>query len=239
MIEGKKTNPGAEVGPVNSTGNKDITDFLLTEYENIANAHFNAQEILSRWVRFYFLVVAVPLTLLALVSRAGQDIDLLNLKPYFSFLIFLVGIVGIFISLIIFDIRLDTALYARSVNGIRKYFLGKERARIACGLVNSPELLDPSPFVVLPTDINKPSLTKLSINGWIFVLMFTIINSLYVCFGIQTFLYRWAGTRGGTLLLITVITFLAAVHLIGYKSIGKHKATEYINVSGKRGGVSP
>lgn len=99
---------------------RDISEFLLKEYENVAKAHFNAQEMLSKWVRFYFLVIAAPLTLLALFAGKGQTIDLSNPQGFFPILTLLTGVVGIFISLIIFDIRLDAALYARTVNGIRK-----------------------------------------------------------------------------------------------------------------------
>ncbi len=109
---------------------KNITDFLLAEYEKIAQAHFNAHEILSRWVRFYFLVVAVLLTFLALLSReSGQEkvFDFFHPSTSFSIILILVGAVGVFISLIIFDIRLDAALYARSVNGIRRYFLDQDK----------------------------------------------------------------------------------------------------------------
>lgn len=71
--------------PVTVSGvNKDISDFLLTEYENIAKAHFNAQEILLRWVRFYFLVIAAPLTLLAIELGKGQPINALNSVSYLS-----------------------------------------------------------------------------------------------------------------------------------------------------------
>jgi hypothetical protein len=73
---------------------KDFSDFFSVEYESIAQAHFNAHEILSRWVRFYFLVVAAPLTLLAILSTKNQPIDILYAPLYLSIIFALVGILA-------------------------------------------------------------------------------------------------------------------------------------------------
>ncbi len=204
---------------------KDVSDFLLMEYKNIAQAHFNAQEMLSKWVRFYFLVIAAPLTLLVLFAGKGQTIDLNSPRGFFPILTLLTGTVGIFISLIIFDIRLDAALYARTVNGIRKYFLDRDLKQRNYGLMLNaksnlgPILLDPSPYVVLPGDISKPSMTKLSINGWIFVSMFILINSSYICY--------WPYVGGFSWLSIVRAVILIWGHPFVYKQIGKHKEKTY------------
>jgi|GEM_PF-2229843 hypothetical protein len=206
---------------------KNISDFLLTEYENLAQAHFNAHEILSRWVRFYFLVVAAPLTLLALLSSKNKvvDVDILHPPLYFSLVIFLVGFVGVFISLIIFDMRLDATLYARCVNGIRKYFVEKER-RDALNSGQESPVFDPSPYIVLPRDIHKPSLTKLSPNDWVFVLMFAYINALYLSFGTAQFLAE-VEQPCRTLLLILVCLVVLLFHPLGHWFIGKRKEKNY------------
>ena len=198
-----------------SEDSKDITDFFLIEYDKLAQAHFSAHDNLSRWVRFYFLVVAAPLSFLVLVqsslSKQGQ-ITFFNFIPdYISIFLILVGIIGTFISLIIFDIRLDAALYARAVNGIRKYFLDN----------NSLRTSEVSKYVVMPTDSNKPSLTNPSINGYIFIFMFSIINSLYICGG-----SGYLGMRAH--LYVPLFFMLMIGHVYGYIFIGKHKKNKYV-----------
>lgn len=206
---------------------KDISDFLLAEYDKIADAHFNAQEILSRWVRFYFLVVAAPLTLLVLFAGKGQIVDLQKPPGFFPVLTCLTGIVGVFISLVIFDIRLDAALYARAVNGIRKYFLDNH-AMEEKDSVNPDEklpenlyLATPSLYVVLPTDINKPSLKTLSFNAWIFVSMFILINLLYVCY--------WPFVEGQVWLCVIIALVFIAGHPVAHTLIGRDKEKKYVN----------
>ena len=220
--------------------NKDISDFLLAEYENIAKAHFNAQEILSRWVRFYFLVVAAPLTVLAIQSGKGGPIDILKAGSFFSVLAGLISIIGMFISFIIFDIRLDAALYARSVNGIRQYFLQNATVEEARHIPQYPSgqaanAADAVSCVVLPTDTTKPSLTDLSINGWIFVLMFAFINSLYFCYCACSLLVDLQpSTPCGKVLCAVVVGLfvvgLIAIHPVIYRCIGKHKEQTYAKV---------
>jgi len=208
---------------------KNVTDFLIVEYEKIAQAHFNAQEILSRWVRFYFLVVAAPFAIGAFLSREGnkeQPVSLLPLPGRSSAILILVGVVGVFISLIIFDIRLDTALYARSVNGIRRYFLDQDR--LDRSKLDNDSRLDPSSYIVLPTDVSKPSLTKLSVNGWIFVLMFALINGLYVGFGSWSLFPADQWGPCTTMLTIIIWALVVAVHPFFYKRIGTHKESKYV-----------
>lgn len=204
--------------------NKDLSDFLLREYESIANAHFNAHEMLSKWVRFYFLVAAAPVTLAALAVKNGKWIDLNGLPTYSYSLVLLVGGIGFLISLITFDTRLDASLYARSVNGIRKYFVDRELGR-AVGKAQS-YAFDPSAYIVLPTDISKPSFGCRSLNAAVFVLMFGVINSLYMCFGIYGLLSDW-GSECRALFVVLVGVVIMAAHALFYALIGRHKEKTY------------
>lgn len=195
--------------------NKNITDFFLLEYDKLAQAHFSAHENLSKWVRFYFLVIAAPISFFLLIQPSLMNhwkMLFPSLTPtYISVVPFFVGIVGIFMSLIIFDIRLDAALYARSVNGIRKYFFEN----------NNLTSIDVSQYVVMSTNVNKPSLTKLSMNAIIFIVMFAIINALYICVG---------SILLGTNIYFLLVIFLIIIfgHLFGYILIGRHKKKHYV-----------
>lgn len=219
--------------------NKDISDFLLAEYDNIAKAHFNAQEILSRWVRFYFLVIAVPITLLALMSGKVEINKIIATPPTsFSGLVLLVGLVGTCISLLIIDVRLDASLYARSVNGIRKYFVEREKMATANTANERQVRLDPSLYVVLPTNIAKPSLTKLSINGWVLVIMFTIVNTAYVCFGAASILLLWVKPCAVSVIVSVVGLLMILVLPILYKKLGKWKERSYVRIREMSGSMT-
>ena len=147
----------------------DLSDFLLKEYENVAKAFFNSYEIAAKWVRYYLIILAAPFSFLALLYH-DQGIDLFNLPNSFAILIFLIGLLNILVSYIIVDLRLDSILYARTVNGVRKYFVD-----------HSGEKLDD--YILLPTDITKPHFFKCNNDLFVLTVFMSIINSIYVAFG--------------------------------------------------------
>jgi len=103
--------------------NNDFSDFLLKEYENIAKAYFSAHELTAKWFKFYLLILASPFSIIVLIyHNTSAEFDLFNLSSTISLLIFVIGILSMFISFIIINSRLDASLYARTVNGVRKYF---------------------------------------------------------------------------------------------------------------------
>lgn len=113
--------------------NKAFEGFLTSEYENIAQAHFKSIETISQFFRYYLLIMSIPLSAVALVAqqafvspnRSYIKSFFLN-HNFFPFLILLlVSLIGVGIFCYIVNIRLDTVLYARTVNGIRKYYYDK------------------------------------------------------------------------------------------------------------------
>lgn len=50
-----------------------MQNFLLKEYEKIADAFFDAREVTSRWVKYYLLVVAVPFSFIAFIYKDHSD----------------------------------------------------------------------------------------------------------------------------------------------------------------------
>jgi hypothetical protein len=74
------------------------------EYESIASAHFDFQEVLRQQFRFYVVIAAVPLTILGLAykGRSSHEIEHLGLfdLPPFSASVFLgIGVLGILLLL--------------------------------------------------------------------------------------------------------------------------------------------
>jgi hypothetical protein len=160
--------------------NKDITDFLLTEYENVAKAFFNSYDIGARWVRYYLIILAVPFSFIAFIYHNKADqFDLFNLPASIAILIFVIGLLNILVSYIIVDLKLDSILYARTVNGIRKYFVEK---------ILDVEELSPNKmqkYVLLPTDVNKPAFLEFGSGDLFFLTSFmVIINSIYFSLGL-------------------------------------------------------
>jgi len=158
----------------------DISGFMIKEYEHLAEAYFNSHEIMAKWVKFYLIVMAAPLSLIALIYRdKPTDFNIFAMSESFAILIGLIGLLGLLIALIIMNARLDATLYAQSVNGIRKYFWDKERA--ANKLLNIT--IDESKYRVLPDDVKQPKYLKFSDLIWLTLLM-GLINSFYLTIGL-------------------------------------------------------
>lgn len=106
--------------------NKDSTDFMLTEYERISTAYFGLRDQVNEWFKAYLTLVGFPLTVLAAVMKLGNgadfSTDLNNLPPIVAGLLTLVAFLGFFVCLSIISMRLEMILYARTINGIRRYF---------------------------------------------------------------------------------------------------------------------
>jgi len=102
-------------------------DFLLQEYNNIAQAHFKSIETITSFFRYYLLIMSIPISAVAIISQIILDKNqLANFISLYSVpitvVLFIISFIGLFVCLYIISLRLDAMLYARTVNGIRKYF---------------------------------------------------------------------------------------------------------------------
>jgi len=110
-------------------GRKSFEEFLLKEYDNIAQAHFNTVETISTFFKHYLLIVSLPLPLVALILKPWGEESAAwastALREY-GFLVpmatFAVACVGFCVMNYVVNLRLDALLYARTVNGIRQHF---------------------------------------------------------------------------------------------------------------------
>jgi uncharacterized membrane protein len=75
----------------------------------------------------------------------------------------------------ILHIGLDNVLYARTVNGIRKYFLHQNT------------IIDYSSFVLLPTNIKLPEMHKYQGHLFMLILCMALINSALITLGIMQY----------------------------------------------------
>jgi len=210
-----------------------FSEFQKSEYEHIAEAHFKAIEAISVFFRYYLLVMALPMPLLAVLYRfsgTGADfeksaVSLLTLaSPFFV----VVGIVGFCMMMYIINMKMDVSLYSRVVNSIRKYFYD------AHDLDHTNKLL----MRQLPQSAYIPS--YMDIPFTFVVLAFALFDVLYLGLGEHVFLlsqFRAATSlhdlRFGadqtielTVLVLSVAAFGA--HLVAYFLVVRYREFAYL-----------
>ena len=187
--------------------------FLLKEYDNIAQAHFNTKNNLSVFFRYYLLIMALPLPLFAVIlgNMPGQTTKIQSYEmilntfieyiPIFSIIL---AIVGFCVMLYISGIHFDALLYARQVNGIRWYF-------DKISPLNNEEKLK---VKVLPTDNKKPRINTCHSFDYV-IYVFGIIDGAYLWYGIEYYLNlnRWSIV----ILLIAGVIHYCAYRLMAYR----------------------
>ena len=168
-------------GVVSPTEKNVNDEFMLKEYESIAAAHFDSQSGLRQQFRFYLIIVAVPLTVLgfALNHPAGSpppalEIGLFTLPPLVSTVFIGIGFLGVLLSLAMIHNAFDCVLYARTVNGVRKYFTD----RASHSGVHLKE------YFVMPIDKKKPKYFHFRAFFWQHLLM-SVLNASYVWLGLR------------------------------------------------------
>jgi uncharacterized HAD superfamily protein len=154
---------------------KTFNDFLIAEYNNIAKAHFKGIETISTFFKHYLLIMSVPIGLLVALfgikSSEGNTtlVNLPNYGPLPGILLIVIAVVGLAVCSYITHLRMDVLLYARTVNGIRKYFYDLSKLRL------EEELLTR----VLPKTTHLPQYLE---THFFFPVVFTfaVINSFYL-----------------------------------------------------------
>lgn len=204
--------------------NNDITDFLLKEYENVAQAFFNSYEIAAKWVRYYLIISAFPFSFVAIIYNNKTDpFDLFNLSNTIAVLLCLIGFLNVLVSYIIIDLRLDSVLYARTVNGVRKFFIEQKNDE-----QNNLKIMseDFSNYVVLPADVNKPAFFKYHGDLFILTLFMGVVNSGYFTLGLMQIKQIKELNLPYCLQLLTFIIIIV-LHIFIYKIAARNKELNY------------
>ncbi len=147
--------------------------YLLSEYSNIAQAHFKSIETISTFFRYYLLIMSIPLSAIAIFYRFSYGTQQPSnlFKEYnvaTSVVLLCISLAGIGVFCYIINLRLDTILYARAVNGIRKYFYDESNIDINLKLK----------MRVLPQSPQLPSYFEMSYFGPV-LFVFGVMNSMY------------------------------------------------------------
>jgi len=194
---------------------KKFDDFLLTEYANLAQAFFSAASGITQFFQYYLLALGVPLTAAGVILRVSTgSVDLVQLvkKPVSILLgsfFLLVGLVGFGMALYIINLRLDALLYARAVNGIRRYFYDNSP-------LSSEEI---KKYRVLPALTTKPAFFELRFFFPV-VTVFGILNSTYLSLGLFLLTDNWW-------LLWIVFALSMTSHFGTYWYLAEHRNKEY------------
>lgn len=103
-------------------------NFLLAEYEHIANAHFNALETISEFFKHYVTMIGLPLAVLPVLIKFFPEpakAIVVGLKGYELLVVIasaVVASIGFAMMLYIISLYKLSLLYANTVNGVRNYF---------------------------------------------------------------------------------------------------------------------
>lgn len=195
-----------------------IDEFMIEEYESIASAHFDSQSGLRQQFRFYLLIAAVPITVLGLVFRDRPPeelakISLFSLPSPFNYIFFMIGLLGALMLLSMVHTALDATLYARTVNGVRAYFVDRATT-LDSGF-------DFKSYLKMPTDQRRPPYFHIRAFFWQLIFI-AAINSFYFAVGISG-LYRQL------CLTVTVPTLFFVAQYYAYQSFCKRRETNEIS----------
>jgi len=180
-----------------------IAEFLRSEYETIAAAHFQTVAAISSFAKHYLAVVGVPIPVAALALKFLGDEGGWAKPGAVSALLpaaaLVVGAVGVCLMCYVSCLRFDAILYARTVNRIRGFFF--ERSDMP--------YRDELRFRQLPVSRRVPRYFEAGYFLWI-VLAFSSVNACYFAVAVYLFCLRGAASVQGVAWL-PLVTFLMCV----------------------------
>lgn len=209
---------------------KAYQDFLLTEFSNIASAHFHADANITRFFQFYLIIIGLPVTIFGALLRylptpsTGEDawgIDALLSSEYGIFLglgASVVGLIGLFMLGYVANVRMDSLQYARVVNGIRSYFVGRS------GLDPVSEL----GTRVLPRSIHQPRYTQWRYFGFV-VAAFAVLDTFYFLLAtwlLAPFLGWWSASSWEPYATAAALGLL--IHGSLYQLLARYRERHYL-----------
>jgi len=194
--------------------------FMLAEYEHIARAHFATIETISTFFKHYILIISLPIPIAAIFLKSSEWPLLAYVRAYpyvVPVCIWALVLAGIAVLCYIINLRHDALLYARTVNGIRKYFYD----RSALGVSEEMRIR------VLPRTIYKPRYLEWSYFLFV-VLAVTIIHTVYAAAGSLMWV-KLANLIGWSAIgMWGIPVFMTGLHLLAYWSLSWHRERKYL-----------
>ncbi len=152
--------------------------FLLAEYDHIANAHFSTVNSISSFFQYYLIIASLPFSAVAVFLGLSNFGDVgfaltFDIRLFLTLITVAVALVGLCVLGYISNLRLDALLYARTVNGVRDYFWTvAELAPVIEKRIR-----------VLPRDIAKPAYWEPK-YFLLVVVAFAILDTAYLTAGL-------------------------------------------------------
>jgi hypothetical protein len=204
------------------TKKNDFSDYVLKEYERLSEAYFKSHENTATWIKYYLLIIAAPSSVIAFIYKGDPyHFYIFRLPEIIAILISMIGFLGILITFIIINLRIDSTLYARAVNGVRRFYLdiGLE---LNGSKWNKCEL---EKYLVLPTDTAHPKFFKFGSDLFWLTLMMGTVNSLYIMVGITQIQLIAMPCIKSVRFVLFLLLFLA--HFLYYYLKGLNKEATY------------
>jgi hypothetical protein len=193
--------------------------FLLKEYDNIAQAHFNTTATISTFFRYYLLIISFPLTALTILTKTVESAS--SYIPSASMLVWLsifLCAVGLSIMGYILNLRFDAILYARQVNGIRDIFWKKSDL--------PPDLEAKTRVLPRSTDLPKYYETQ---YFFCVVIAFFLLDSLYPFIGLRYYMAQTGDSCSCNWLIPSIASGISiAIHWACYYYLAWHRENNYL-----------
>jgi len=138
--------------------------FMELEYKTLADAHFNTSHRVTNFFQYTLAIYTAPIILFT---------DEVGIADITKGLVFgVISIIGLFICMYLCRLRFETLLYARAVNGVRRYFWDNNK-------------IEPMrSYNTLSTQNQKPAFYEKFQFSWILCVL-GFINSAYLFSGLQ------------------------------------------------------
>jgi uncharacterized HAD superfamily protein len=212
------------------TGQTTFSDFMKLEYEHMVDAHMNATDKLTSFFRYMLLIYSAPLLLLARTDE---------LHKWSPWVFTAIAVVGFAVTMYMSKLRFETLLYARTVNGVRRYFLDR---------YGDLDFVENNEYRVLPSQKSIPQFADLGQFNWIIVAA-GFVNGVYLYLGLTssdkllamtswlTDLYVQAGLVRAAAISPSLVLKLAGV-LLALLYIWLHRLSFELLARHEEGGMS-
>lgn len=192
--------------------NKDASDFALEEFEKIAGAYFDLGHQINEWFRLYVALIGLPITAFAAFWRFG-DTSWEELAQLIPVVLFIMSLLGMIVCAIVVSSRFEMILYARTLNGVRRYFIELDKKKR-----EKPAILA---HLVLPNSDGTPHFYEKGRPFFFQVGVIGFVNgSLIVLAGfLLGSIPEWVAFAVGI--------FVGSAHLIVYRSSAKKRNAQF------------
>jgi hypothetical protein len=187
-------------------------DFMLREYDKLYELYKIHYDYADKIIRYFLLVLGVLLTVFSYIYKDNfENVEIYNLNSLVLIDLYISTIVCFSLYLMLIEHRIKLLLYARSVNGIRKWAVSQSK-----GI---------KPFLILPDNITIPKYFSWFKDFFWEVFTFGLLSSIIMGLSLIHIikLVITVDDKYCNLLYIFLILVLAGFHLFIYRMICKQK----------------